>query len=109
MNWNLEGDRGSKYFFNIIKANNKREFIEHINFNGGKSLDPELIQLAFLNIILSFFHLKMLDVNYEALDKCLQLISKKVSEEDSNRLSTPITLDEVIVIPMFDIDHWSYE
>ena len=95
LNQNLEGDRGSKYFFNIIKAKNKREFIEHIHFNGGKSQDPELMQSAFFEYYSQLLSSEMFDANYEALDKCLQLIPKKVLEEDSNRLNNPITLEEV--------------
>ena len=49
MNWLREGDKGSKYFFNIIRPRQKREVIDGILIDGAISNDPISIKESFYN------------------------------------------------------------
>ena len=47
MNWINEGDKGSGYFFNIIKAKHRRKLIDEIQVDGRNSKELEDIQKVF--------------------------------------------------------------
>ena len=47
MNYINEGDKGSGYFFNIIKAKHRREFIDEIQVDSKNSKELDNIQKAF--------------------------------------------------------------
>ena len=66
MNWLKEGDIGSRYFFNIICSKLKKEMIEDVQIEGGKTNDPNWIIGALFNSILNSFHLN-LDKNKKRL------------------------------------------
>ena len=55
MNWLKDGDAGSKYFFNIIRAKHKAEKIENIQVEGSKTNDPKVIKDAFCSCYLDLF------------------------------------------------------
>ena len=55
MNWINEGDKGSGYFFNIIKAKHRRELIDEIQVDGRNSKEPEDIQKAFYQFYKDLF------------------------------------------------------
>ena len=55
MNWPRDGDIGSKYFFNIIRAKHKAKKIENIQIEGGKTNDPKAIMEFFYNFYFELF------------------------------------------------------
>ena len=49
-----EGDKGSRYFFNIIRAKHKRELISDILVGDRISNDPEEVQHAFYSFTVTY-------------------------------------------------------
>ena len=58
MNWLRDGDIGSKYFFNIIRAKHKAKKIENIQIEGGKTNDPKAIKESFYSFYSKLFSSK---------------------------------------------------
>lgn len=55
MNWMKGGDKGTKYFFNIIRAKHKRELIKGIQISGELSNEPSSIKEAFFSFYKDLF------------------------------------------------------
>ena len=95
MNWLRDGDIGSKYFFNIIRAKHKVENIENIQIEGGKTNDPKAIMEAFYSFYSELFSLEFYHDQHEQLSECLKMIPKKVFGSESDNLSRKISLEEI--------------
>ncbi|GLJ42673.1 hypothetical protein SUGI_0884660 [Cryptomeria japonica] len=95
MNWIKGGDKGTNYFFNLIKAKNKREFIEDIQVKNLITNDPVSIKETFFSFYIGLFSSEHGDMNQEALEKCLLLIPKKISCVEAKALSHGISLEEI--------------
>ncbi|GLJ32624.1 hypothetical protein SUGI_0656220 [Cryptomeria japonica] len=95
MNWIKGGDKGTNYFFNLIRDKNKWELIEDIQVNNLTTNDPIAIKEAFFSFYNGLFSSEHGDINQEALEKCLLLIPKKISCEKVKALSHKISLEEI--------------
>ena len=98
MNWIDEGDKGSGYFFNIIKAKHKRERISDILVRDRISNDPEEIQNAFFSFYKNLFSSEMSPDSRVVMGECFKLIPSKISEEEKLNISKDISVGEIEVV-----------
>ena len=82
MNWINEGDKGTRCFFNIIRAKHKRELISDIVVRDRISNDPEEVQQAFYSFYSNLFSLEMTPDSKVVMEDFFKLIPLKILEEE---------------------------
>ena len=95
MNWINDGDQGSGYFFNIIKAKHRRELIDEIQVDDRNSKEPEDIQKAFYQFYKDLFSSEMGYEEHSSMDECLRLILVKVFAIEQDSLNKGLLIEEI--------------
>ena len=94
-NWMKDGDRGSKYFFNIIRAKQCREVITTIQTDKGINSCNNDIMLTFYEFYKNLFSLEHDEEKKICMDQCISIIPSKINKEQSNMLGKEISVQEI--------------
>ena len=95
-NWLQHGDRGSKFFFNLLKHKHIKESIDKIVINNQEISNPVSITLAFADYYSNLFSSEDTREAEDVRRKCRALIPKILDSDDISSLSKPISVDEII-------------
>ena len=85
-----DGDRGSKYFFNIIRAKQCREAITIIQTDKGISTYNDDIMLTFYEFYKNLLSSEHDEGKQICMDQCISIIPSKIDKEQSNMLGKEI-------------------
>lgn len=77
MNWINEGDKGTRYFLNLIRAKKSRERIEEIKDDNSCSSQEDIVN-AFFKFYMNPFPPKEHSHNEDDLNKWMWLIPRKI-------------------------------
>ena len=90
-----DGDRESKYFFNIIRAKQWREEITGIQTDKGISTCNNDIMRTFYEFYKNLFSSEHDEGKKICMDQCISTIPSKISKEQSNMLGKEIFVQEI--------------
>ncbi|XP_059064486.1 uncharacterized protein LOC131856648 [Cryptomeria japonica] len=93
--WLQVGDKGSKFFFNLLKHKHCKEYIDMLSIDDQEISDPYAISCVFADYYKTLFSSddSMEADNYRS--KCRSLIPTKLDPNDVTRLAEPISLSEI--------------
>ncbi|GLJ49275.1 hypothetical protein SUGI_1041170 [Cryptomeria japonica] len=94
-NWLQFGDRGSKFFFNLLKHKQTNESIDRIVIDNQDITNPDLIKEAFAKYYQNLFTSEDSVEANNIRNQCLSIIPKKITDHDAVILSAEITLGEI--------------
>lgn len=96
MKWLEHGDKGSKYFFQMLKYKEARDTIEMIVEGTSIISNQDQILQAFAKYYFVLFTNEVEGNTMEEVrDKTKNLIPKKVNEKNKDRLGKPLSKDKI--------------
>ncbi|XP_059069967.1 uncharacterized protein LOC131859829 [Cryptomeria japonica] len=93
--WLQVGDRGSKFFFNLLKHKHCKEAIDKLSIDNQDVSDPYAISNAFADFYKILFSSEDSLEAEVCRDKCKALIPGKLDSKDISNLSKSISIVEV--------------
>ncbi|XP_059066391.1 uncharacterized protein LOC131857706 [Cryptomeria japonica] len=94
-NWLQFGDRGSRFFFNLLKHKQTNEAIDIIFINNQDITNPDMIKDAFAKYYQDLFTSEDSEEANNIRNQCFSLIPKKITEQDVSLLFAKITVGEI--------------
>lgn len=94
-NWLQHGDRGSKFFFNLLKHKHIKESIYRLIINNKEITDPASISAAFADYYKKLLSSEDSSEAIEVRDSCRSLFPNKLDADDVMSLSIPISIEEI--------------
>ncbi|XP_059077178.1 uncharacterized protein LOC131876287 [Cryptomeria japonica] len=104
--WLHYGDRGSKFFFNLIKHKQAKESIDKLLIDNQLITDIDIIKSEFAEFYKNLFTSEDSQEARALRDQCMNLIPKRISAEDASILEQPLSLEEIenLSIPLIMIE-----
>ena len=93
--WLQCGDRGSKFFFNLLKHKRIKESVDRLSIDNQDISDPEAINQAFAKYYETLFALEDSPEADLIRIRCKNLIPKKLGPDDISDLAKDISVEEI--------------
>lgn len=93
--WIQFGDKGSKFFFNMLMQKKSREKINRIWVDNKELVDLEEIKEAFCLFYKGLFSSEDSPKSQEAREKCKTIIPSRITMQDSQALKETISVGEI--------------
>jgi hypothetical protein len=93
--WLQYGDRGSKFFFNLLKHKRIKESVDRLSINNQDISDPETITQAFANYYETLFASEDSPEAELTRTRCKNLIPRKLDPDDIADLAKNISVEEI--------------
>jgi hypothetical protein len=93
--WLQFGDRGSKFFFNLIKQKHAKENIDHLLINNEMNTNVDSIKNEFSHFYANLFTSEDSQEANILRNQCRGLIPNRISNNDASLLEQPLTIEEI--------------